>query len=346
MNPTDHSLEVKWSTDFLGIGHKSRYSLDDIRRLVSNRASVRSRFDDHNYVLWDRAVMREDVQFVPFNEYMENDETLLFTLQQLVAYGLVFLKDVPSDPEVVAKIAERVGTIRYTFYGRTWNVKSVPNAKNIAYSSLNLGLHMDLLYLECPPGLQFLHCLANTVTGGESYFADSFRAAELVRLNSPNSFFSLASFPVNFRYHNDNQHFFYSRPTIVLDNYGYQRRKRIDHVNYSPPFQAPFDIPNTETEGSVSQLRQFFHAMLLLGDLLNDVKNQFELKLKEGEVVIFHNRRVVHARKGFDTASGERWLKGTYVDGDVFKSRLRVLAEKYKKQPDALDTHVDYSYIR
>ena len=344
MNPTDNSIEIEWTTDFLGTGHISRYSVDDIKRLVSNRASVRSRFDDYNYVLWDKAIMRKDVQFVPFDEYMKNDETLLFTLQQLVAYGLVFLKDVPSGPEVVAKIAERVGTIRHTFYGRTWDVKSVPNAKNIAYSPLNLGLHMDLLYLECPPGLQFLHCLANSVTGGESYFADSFRAAELVRLKSPNAFFSLTTFPVNFRYHNDNHHFFYSRPTVVLDNYGYQQRKRIDHVNYSPPFQAPFDVPNMGIEGSTSQLRQFFHGLTMLGDVLRDYQNQFPLKLKESEVVIFNNRRVVHARKEFDAASGERWLKGTYVDGDVFKSRLRVLAEKYKKQP--VDAHVHHSYIR
>ena len=82
----------------------------------------------------------------------------------------------------------------------------------------------------------------------------------------------------------------------------------------------------------------------MLGDVLRDYQNQFPLKLKESEVVIFNNRRVVHARKEFDAASGERWLKGTYVDGDVFKSRLRVLAEKYKKQP--VDAHVHHSYIR
>lgn len=96
----------------------------------------------------------------------------------------------------------------------------------------------------------------------------------------------------------------------------------------------------------MSQLRQFFHAMSIFGNLLNDDKNQFEVKLKEGEVVVFHNRRVAHARRKFDTASGERWLKGAYVDGDVFKSRLRVLAEKYKKQPTMLNSFVDYSYIR
>ena len=51
-----------------------------------------------------------------------------------------------------------------------------------SYTSLNLGHHMDLLYFESPPGLQFLHSLQNSTTGGESVFSDSFRAAELMRI--------------------------------------------------------------------------------------------------------------------------------------------------------------------
>lgn len=46
---------------------------------------------------------------------------------------------------------------------------------------------------------------------------------------------------------------------------------------------------------------------------------RFEETLKEGECVVFNNRRVLHARRAFDTESGERWLKGTYVDWDDFQ---------------------------
>jgi gamma-butyrobetaine dioxygenase len=37
---------------------------------------------------------------------------------------------------------------------------------------------------------------------------------------------------------------------------------------------------------------------------------------------------VLHARRAFDATKGERWLKGAYVDDDVFFSKLRVLEEK------------------
>ncbi len=56
----------------------------------------------------------------------------------------------------------------------------------------------------------------------------------------------------------------------------------------------------------------------------------YEYRLNEGECVIFDNRRVLHARKAFDATKGERWLKGAYIDDDVFSSKLRVLEEKFE----------------
>ena len=46
--------------------------------------------------------------------------------------------------------------------------------------------------------------------------------------------------------------------------------------------------------------------------------------------VIFANRRVLHGRTAFDPTSGDRHLKGTYLDLDVFKDKLRVLSEKFQ----------------
>jgi hypothetical protein len=41
---------------------------------------------------------------------------------------------VPSGEESVINIGTRIGPLRDSFYGRTWDVKSVPNAKNVAYT--------------------------------------------------------------------------------------------------------------------------------------------------------------------------------------------------------------------
>ena len=42
---------------------------------------------------------------------------------------------------------------------QTFDVISTPKPINVAYSTVGLDFHMDLIYYESPPGLQFLHCL-------------------------------------------------------------------------------------------------------------------------------------------------------------------------------------------
>jgi alpha-ketoglutarate-dependent taurine dioxygenase len=45
--------------------------------------------------------------------------------------------------------------------------------------------------------------------------------------------------------------------------------------------------------------------------------------MKEGDLVFFDNRRVLHARREY--GEGERWLKGCYLDGEVVWDRLATL---------------------
>lgn len=127
-----------------------------------------------------------------------------------------------------------MGEIRRTWYGdRVWDVKSVAGSKNIAYTNLDLGLHMDLVHFETPPRFQLLHYLhshpvrAATVVltrqqlrGGESYFVDSFEVAERIRSSSPAAFAVLVREPVAFEYRNGGHWRHWERPTIELDRDG------------------------------------------------------------------------------------------------------------------------------
>jgi hypothetical protein len=77
-------------------------------------------------------------------------EQLLAVLEQLQVYGIAIIQGVPTNPTsdktcMLRKVAGWIGEIRNTFYGETWDVKSLNDSKNVAYTSLNLGLHMDLL---------------------------------------------------------------------------------------------------------------------------------------------------------------------------------------------------------
>jgi len=199
---------------------------------------------------------------------------------------------------------------------------------------------MDLLYFQNPPGLQLLHCLRNTCEGGASIFSDSFYAAEQLRKKYPWLFSTLCKFPVTFHYKNAGEHYHYIRPVIEFD----WDVNRTSVVNWSPPFQGPLDIDIGEPRHVTSKLTLYFDAIREFGRLIADEQNLYEYKMKEGECAIFNNRRALHARRAFDVGTGERWLKGAYVDTDPFESRLRVLLEEYwqdrKAEPGALEEDI------
>jgi gamma-butyrobetaine dioxygenase len=85
---------------------------------------------------------------VPYDE-LATPRGLLRAITQLQRTGLLFVRDVPSSDTndascEIRKLAARFAEVRDTFYGDVWDVKTIDESRNIAYTSLFLGLHMDL----------------------------------------------------------------------------------------------------------------------------------------------------------------------------------------------------------
>lgn len=160
-------------------------------------------------------------------------------------------------------------------------------------------------------------------------FSDSFYAASKLRAaHLRNHFNSLTTFPVTYHYHNDSQYYHFERPTIELDPLS----QEIKNVNWSPPFQGPFNPKHFTHAGDPdTRLKQYHQAAAAFNEIICNESSLFEYRLDEGDCVIFDNRRVLHARRAFDASKGERWLKGAYVDDDVYFSKLRVLQEKFSR---------------
>ncbi|KAF1946323.1 Clavaminate synthase-like protein [Clathrospora elynae] len=327
------SIELEWKTDVKGYGpdHRTRHSIDWLRRALNTEVELRAFIRHDDRVLWDKNKIVKDNKWVDYESYMTKDETLFDALTHLNKYGLLFIKNVPDSEQSVVTLASRVGNLKDTFYGRTWDVRSKPKAENIAYTPMFLGLHMDLLYTSNPPHLQLLHSLRAGAPGGESFFSDSFAAAHQLKRQSESMFRTLCTFPVTYHYHHPTYHYHFTRPVIELfpfPKYSEPTNLAIRRVNWSPPFQAPFEA-RIGSNNSTS-LRSFVAASHAYEKLLSAEENLYEYRLNEGECVIFDNRRILHARKAFDATKGERWLKGAYVDDDVFFSKLKVLEEKYE----------------
>ncbi|OMP87585.1 Gamma-butyrobetaine dioxygenase [Diplodia seriata] len=373
LDPEKQTLDITWTNDIPGFPHDHVTRFDLKPTAVTCRDSVYHPLEPKNRLVWDGKTMAEKNKWIPYDRWMADDAVLHDGLEQLGRYGLVFLTDVPDSEQAVERIGGRIGLLKDTFYGRTWDVRSVAKAKNIAYTHQYLGLHMDLMYVTNPPHLQLLHSLRARAPGGASLFADSLHAAFTLERTDRAAFDVLTSTPVPFHYKNDGQSYAKWRPTIelasplaslspnppqsvisaspasdpvlgtslagreLLEGVGITPPPRIKCINYSPPFQAPF-APTALADPGLVGLPSFLptgesfaalhDALAKFARLVESPRALFEHRLDEGQCVVFDNRRVLHARRAFDAAKGERWLKGAYVDDDVFFSRWRVLAER------------------
>lgn len=185
-------------------------------------------------------------------------------------------------------------------------------------------------YFSSPPRFQALHCLRNRVEGGESYFVDSFAAA--------NNFLQAGheNVRIGFEYDNDSHYLEHSHSLIHGDLHNPK-----SSVNWSPPFQG---APGPQQTGfsSTCQLH-WYTQMAAFQKILEEPHRKWEFLMEEGDLVLFDNRRVLHARKAFRDLTPEeraergvlvvegepsRWLKGCYLDGEVVWDKLVTLSRK------------------
>ncbi|OLY83156.1 Trimethyllysine dioxygenase, mitochondrial [Smittium mucronatum] len=311
-NRKEQGIRIKWDVNERG-SHESFFSY---KWLFENPAVLLNQKKGKihgvgNQTLWGKKEYGE-LEFIEYSAFIDSNGGLEKVLKRLNEYGLVFLKNVPTTREEVLKLGRRIGTIMDTFYGPSWDVVSTTNSKNIAYTDLYLGYHMDLCYYEAPPGIQILHCLENNVLGGASFFADSFKTANILQAENKEMFDVLATQPVNFHYISESQHMYDTKSTIVVNGSG-----EVIGVNYSPPFMT-----NTQFD-SVNSSISFYQAFARFEEILAREELKVSHLMKAGEAMLFNNRRVLHARNSFDSSSGTRHFMGTYISLDEFYSRLR-----------------------
>ena len=337
---SDGTVQLTWTHDIPSFEpHESIFSPTSLERMGSVMAGGCRSFPQR--VSWDKATFAEHAKCFDYTDYLVSPKVLHEALNQLHCYGIVFLQSVPSEPSAIERLAERIGPLRNTFYGPLWDVRSIPDAKNIAYTSRDLGFHMDLLYMADPPGVQILHTMKASDKGGESLFSDGMRALHKMRHEPPEVLQVLRNHHVTYRYKNDGHWYQQRRPTVEgefsLDSYGCETfSSKADwseaNLSWSPPFQAPFEYDprfgTGQAHSNMTTLSDYIKAAGLFKSSLEDPEAVYETKMQEGTCVIFDNRRIVHARKSY-TSDSERWLRGAYVDKDPLRSRLRVLNAEF-----------------
>ncbi len=268
--------------------------------------------------IWDKQRISQELPVHAFANIMQQDDDLLVWLRDLRDYGVTLVTEVDTSGAALKAVAERIAFIRETNFGTLFEVKAKPNANSAAYTTLRLPLHTDLPTRELQPGLQFLHCLVNDASGGESILVDGFKIAEYMRVHHPDDFKALSTLSMSFYNKDKDSDYRFQGPPLVTDSSG-----AVVEVRLANFLRGPLDIPADQVMSLYSGYRRFMK-------LTRESKFQYFHRLNAGDLLVFDNRRVLHARNAFDLRQGERHLQGCYVDRDELLSRIRVLERTSK----------------
>ena len=232
--------------------------------------------------------------------------------------GFVIFSGVPRESGAVLDVARTFGLPRDTNFGLMFDVRSQPEATDLAYTSLKLDPHTDNPYRDPVPGIQLLHCLVNESSGGLSTLVDGHAVVGHLREVDPEALRILATTPVRFLYRDATTELAHHAPLVELDANGelvtMRFSPRLDFVPLLPP----------------AVLTAFYAARRTLDRLLRSEHFEVRFLLQGGDLVMFDNRRLLHGRTAFDAQQGVRHLQGCYIDMDGVHSMHRVLHRGFR----------------
>ena len=237
-------------------------------------------------------------------------------IEAMLVHGFTIVTDMPDSNEGLTQTAELMGYVRPTFFGDYFDVKTHINPTNTAYTSAALELHTDTPAEEFAPGIQFLHCRVNTVDGGQSLYSDGVAVANDFRKRDPEGFKLLSEVSIPFFCEHDTYDSRSRQTVIELDQHG-----EVSGLTISQHMADIFDLDQ-------SLLDDYYPAFCRFGRMLQEDKYMMRFLMKGGECMVFDNHRIVHGRAAYSATSGDRYLRGCYVDRGEMRSTYRALVSE------------------
>ena len=306
----DDVLILNWSDS----ENSTRYNLDWLYhhkpgKRASDPAAIKKR-------CWRGGMGRDKLPTAKAKDFLQDDDALATWLENTQSFGLSLVSGLEARHDAGMEVAKRIGFLRETNFGTTFQVQSKPNPNNLAYTLVALPPHTDLPNQELPPGFQFLHCLANEAEGGGSTFADGLAIATDLRANDIEAFNMLSSVSIPFRFYDENTDIRSRKHVITLNLDG-----EISEICFNAHIADFLDI-------DPKLMKSYYRAYGKFMKMTRSNAYLISLRLAVGEMVVFDNRRILHGRDAFNPETGFRHLHGCYVDRGEFESRLRVLKRR------------------
>ena len=258
---------------------------------------------------------------LPAAEVEGSDAARLRFARALIEDGVAILTGMEASDAALDRLAAMLGPVTPTVDGLHFDVRLEIAPTNLAFTARALEMHTDLPSEEAAPGVQFLHCRVNTVEGGSSLLVDGAAVAEALRAEHPEDFALLAEHDVPFFRRHEGWDYRSHQRVIELDPTG-----GVSGVTISQHLQDAMDLPQRLLDRYYPAFRRFIRMM-------KDERFVNRFRLSGGECMVFDNHRVVHGREAFEARSGERHLRGCYVDRGALRSTFRVLTERAGPSP-------------
>ncbi len=306
------ALEIVWRQG----GHKSSYDL----RWLARYCEGKRRPDPAD--LPRRAWRSDHYSAVPrFSQprLIADKKAVAGWIEALLVEGLAIVTEMPDSDEGLTQLVRLIGQVRPTFFGEYFDVRTHINPTNLAYTAKALELHTDTPAEDFAPGVQFLHCRANTVEGGQSLFADGVAVANDFRREFPDDFKLLVETDIPFCCEHDDFDVRARQRVIELDQHG-----EVSGLTMSQHLADVFDLPQYLMDS-------YYPAFCRFGRMLQSEKYQMRFRMNAGECLVFDNHRIVHGRAAYSATSGDRRLRGCYADRGEMRSTYRALMAQGRK---------------
>ncbi|KAJ1959558.1 hypothetical protein GGI12_004275 [Dipsacomyces acuminosporus] len=246
---------------------------------------------------------------------------------RLSRYGVAVIRHRGADTEeIIYDFIDASAEVIPTHFGRIEHLRTdnVENDNNdqLGYTNAAVRLHTDQCYLDEVPGFQFLHCIRPADVGGDNYFVHAESAANYLKTEvNSRAYDLLTSVPVRFHRKQSKFEALYVSPILRLSDETNQEtgERRLAQVRYSYFTQA------AQNNVPFSELREWYEAQQVWDKLLYRDDFQIKAALEAGDVVIYDNLKVLHARNGF---AGPRHMAGVYLNTNDLWSHLKQAKEQ------------------
>ncbi|MDC9719578.1 MAG: TauD/TfdA family dioxygenase [Gammaproteobacteria bacterium] len=313
----NHTLDLVFSNQQHNYTHQSSYDLKWLRQHCYHLNTASDDRSEASKTLWLGNHFKQSNE-VSYPQLIKNSKLKYEALRLFSKYGFTRFVQVPIAEKSLLSVIQQFGFPRVTNYGELFEVKTAINANNLAFTNLGLGCHTDNPYRDPVPSVQLLHCLSNSADGGDSILIDGFMAAAILRDEQPELFKCLCETHIQYRFSDSSTDLRSRVPMIEVND-----RQEICKVRFNNRSIAPIKL-------APEKMRLFYNAYRAFAEILQLEHLQLSYKMNPGDLVMFDNTRIMHARKAFGS-DGDRHLQGAYADLDGLYSCMYNLAPTHNQ---------------